>query len=368
MSDTPTTEQGTARVLLDATGLGTLDAFADEYVIELARAAGKANDNLVVVCRPRDAKLFKSFNLEVHRAPDRIRSERSRRFWLTWSLPRFAKQLGVHVIHSPHDAFPAGGSIRRVVAVHHPVGRPVRPAYRTATALRLDVVAPSETVATDLRDATTAPANRVHVAHRGIDKNQARIPNWDVLSTVSEGYGFTEWITVVASDESVDALAAFCAGYRQATEFSDFRPSIVVTGIDEGIALRHIGDLIDAGFDVRVVGSIVGEERSALLGGALFSVVLDDSSRTGRSLLEAMMCGATVLTTTAPTFVECGGSAVAFAEPSAAAMEIAITELIKQPERRQSLATSAVTHANLFTWDACLDAHRAAWSRARARA
>lgn len=369
MSDTTVEpRRGAIRVVLDATGLGTLDPLVDEYVIELARAAGRASSDVVVVCRPRDAKLFKSFDLEVHRAPDRVVSERQRLWWVSWGLPRRARELGADVIHSPHDVFPTSSRVRRVVAVHDPIGTPARVAVRRATSRRIDVVTATESIAVDVRELTRAPANRVHVARRGVDKSRVRIPDWEALTAFEETYGLTEWVAVAASPTSLAALSAWCDGFRQATEFSDHRPAVIITGVDESIAVARANGLINAGFDVRIVAEVPDEERAAFLGGALFTVILDDSDRTGKMLVSAMMTGATVLTLTDSVFAEFGGSAVEYADVSAASMEIAITGLLNNAERRQSLGTSAVTAANAFTWDACLDAHVEAWTRARARA
>ncbi|MEN9740999.1 MAG: hypothetical protein RLZ72_1265, partial [Actinomycetota bacterium] len=331
------------RVLLDATGLGSRDSLADEYVVELAKAAGRQHADVVVVCKPRDAKLFKSFDLEVHRAPERVVSERQRRWWISWGLAKFAREHGAHVIHSPHDVYPTSGRVRRVLAVHDPVGDPIARAYRSAVTLRVDVVAPSSAVAHDILDATGAPANRVHVAHRGINKSIVAIPQWEELTAFSDTYGASDWIAVVASSDSMESFEAFCDGFRRATEFGESRPTLIVTGVDDAVALRATTGLINAGFDVRLVADIPDGERNAFLGGSLFSVILDNSHRTGRALVEAMMCGATVVTPTEPVFIELAHDAVEFAEPIAASMEIAITALLTNPERRQSLATSAVT-------------------------
>ena len=368
MSDTPNdVGRGTVRVVLDATGLGTLDSLVDEYVVELARAAGRTSRDVVVVCRPRDAKLFKSFDLEVHRAPDRVLSERQRRWWVSWGLPRLASELGAQVIHSPHDVFPTSSRVRRVVAVHNPIGSPPRIAVRRATSRRIDVIAPTEAVAADVRAATGAPSNRVHVGQRGVDKSRSRIPDWDALTAFEDTYGTTEWVAVAASLNTLDALSAFCDGFRQATEFGDRRPTVFITGIDESVAVSRTRGLIDAAFDVRIIGTVPDDERSALFGGAVFAFIADDSNRTGRTLVTAMMSGATIITLHEPVFTEMGGTAVEYVEPSAASMEIAITGLLNNSDRRQVLATSAVTAANAFTWDACLDAHFEAWTRARSR-
>lgn len=357
---------GLDRVLLDVTGLGTLTAAIDADVIDLARAAGRSGDDLVVVCRPRDAKLFKSFDLEVHRAPDRIRTERSRRLWIDWGLPKLARTVGASVIHSPHGVFPLATRLGRVVSVYQSTGANDR-ARRIVSAVRTDVTVPSQSIADEFRAATGLPANRIHLAPVGVDRERTAIPSWESVEAVGDMYGLTEWLALVATDADSASIEAFRDGYRRATEFSGRRPAVIVLGLSETVALAHFAELIDAGFDIRIVSDVDIAERCAILGGALVAVVLDESRETGRALLDAMACGATVLSRSTPALREFGGDAVDFTEDSPAAVEIALTGLLNNDERRRRFATAGVTRSHQFSWDASLAAHRAAWSRARAR-
>ncbi len=360
----PTSTQ--VRVLLDATGLGTLTPDVDSDLIELAKAAGRARDNLVVVCKPRDAKLFKSFELEVHRAPDRVRTERSRRWWLDCGLPRIARKVGASVIHSPHGLFPVLTSLPRVVTVRQSSG-PNDRARRIAKLVRTDVTVATSAIADEFRDSTGLPANRVHLAHLGVDKERTAIPGWEAVEAIGDVYGIAEWIAVVAAPDNTSATLAFRDGFRQATEFSGRKPTVIVLGLPEALALEHFAGLIDAGFDIRIVSELDDNERSAILGGSLLTVVLDDSHETGRALIDAMACGATVLTRSTPALVEIGSDAVEYADDSPAAFEISVTGLLKDDDRRRALATSAVTRSHAFTWEASLAQHRAAWTRASQR-
>ena len=61
------------------------------------------------------------------------------------------------------------------------------------------------------------------------------------------------------------------------------------------------------------------------------------------------------------------GRSVEHAEPTPAAVEIAVTGLLNNPDRRRELATAAVTRSHQYSWDESLAAHRAAWARAASR-
>ena len=354
------------RVLVDATGLGTLSDEIDSDLIHLMRAAGRTGDPVVVVCRPRDAKLFKSFDLEVHRAPDRIQSERFRRWWVRWSLPALARQLGADVIHSPHGLFPVRSRIARVVSVRDPSMATRRRTWRIDRAAG-DVVVPSQVIADDLRGRTGLPAHRVHIAPVGVSKESSLIPDWEVVDSTADLYGMTEWVTVLAAEDATDAIDSFREGFRRAFEFGERRPTLVVLGLTDVVALRHFTELVDAGFDVRIVSDPEPLERTVLLGGARIAVVLDESGRTGRALIEAMACGSTIVSRRTDSLVEVGGDAVEFVDDSAAAVEIVVTALVSDSDRRRRLAATAVAQSHRFSWEASLVAHRAAWSRAHRR-
>ena len=355
-----------ARVLVDATGLGTLGATFDSDLVELLKAAGRNGDDLVVVCKPRDAKLFKSFELEVHRAPDSVKSERSRRWWVDWGLPKLAREVGADVIHSPHGVFPVFTRLGRVVSVRWGSGAADR-LRRVVSTFRVDVTVPSSAIADHLRAVSGLPANRVHLAPLGVDRDRTSIPDWEAIEAASDLYGVGDWMVVIGASEKYDGLIAFRDGFRQATEYSQARPTLIVLGLSERSALEAFADMIDAGFDIRIVSDIANDERCAIIGGSLITVVADDSDETARALIDVMACGATTLALSTPSLIEIGGDAVDYADATAAAIEIAITGLLNNADRRRELAQSAVTRSHRYSWEESLAAHRAAWERAAAR-
>jgi len=81
-------------------------------------------------------------------------------------------------------------------------------------------------------------------------------------------------------------------------------------------------------------------------------------------VLEAMACGAPVLTTHRTSLPEVGGDAVAYTEPDAESIGAALRGLISSPERRETLANAGLTRAREFTWDSSADAHLVSYRRA----
>jgi glycosyltransferase involved in cell wall biosynthesis len=100
------------------------------------------------------------------------------------------------------------------------------------------------------------------------------------------------------------------------------------------------------------------------LGGALVVAYPSHGEGFGLPVLEAMACGAPVLTTPRLSLPEVGGDAVAYTEPDATAIASALRALIADPARRAQLAEAGATRAAEFTWEASAEAHLAAYARA----
>jgi glycosyltransferase involved in cell wall biosynthesis len=99
-------------------------------------------------------------------------------------------------------------------------------------------------------------------------------------------------------------------------------------------------------------------------GGALVAAFPSRGEGFGLPVLEAMACGAPVLTTHNTSLPEVGGDAVAYTEPDAASIRAALAALLADPERRAALGSAGFSRAQEFTWAASAEAHLACYQRA----
>jgi glycosyltransferase involved in cell wall biosynthesis len=100
------------------------------------------------------------------------------------------------------------------------------------------------------------------------------------------------------------------------------------------------------------------------LGGALVVAAPSRGEGFGLQVLEAMACGAPVLTTYRTSLPEVGGDAVAYTEPDADAIAVALRALLDDPRRRALLSRAGHARAMDFTWAASAAAHVASYKRA----
>jgi len=84
----------------------------------------------------------------------------------------------------------------------------------------------------------------------------------------------------------------------------------------------------------------------------------------GLPVLEAMACGAPVLTTYRASLPEVGGDAVEYTEPEADSIAAALRALLDNPERRTALGEAGYARSQDFTWAASAAAHVASYKRA----
>jgi glycosyltransferase involved in cell wall biosynthesis len=171
------------------------------------------------------------------------------------------------------------------------------------------------------------------------------------------------WVAFLGTIEPRKNVVPLIEGFRAAIATMSEPPALLLAGAPGWDT--EVGDAIaaatDAGVDVRHLGYVPIDELAALLGGALVVAYPSEGEGFGLPVLEAMACGAPVLTSRSLALPEVGGDAVEYSDTTSTAIGAALEALIRDPARRAALQKAGLARATTFTWARCLEMHRLVW-------
>ncbi|MGY1708232.1 glycosyltransferase family 4 protein [Geodermatophilus sp. SYSU D00758] len=369
------------RVLLDATAVPANRGGVGRYVDQLVPALDALGSDLVVVCQQRDVEYYGKLAPcgDVVAAPAAASRRPARLVWEQTGLPRLAERVAADVLHCPHYTMPRYSPVPVVTTLHdatfftHPdVHQPVKRAFFrrwTTSSLRraARVVVPSQATRDELARVTGGVRGQVDVAHHGVDPATFSVPDVEHVRAAREHLGLraARYVAFLGTIEPRKNVPFLVEGWRRAVADLEDPPALVLAGgrgwdtrIDEALAA------VPAGLEVLLPGYLPLDLLAGFLGGAEVVAYPSLGEGFGLPVLEAMACGAPVLTTTSLALPEVGGDAVAYTDPTAAGIAAKLAALLASPARRAELSSAATARASGFTWTACAEAHRRTYARA----
>jgi glycosyltransferase involved in cell wall biosynthesis len=372
------------RVLVDATAVpadrGALGRYVDGLVVALCIAGA----DLVVACQRNDEERYGRLipAARVVAGPTAIAHRPARLAWEQTGLPLVAQQTGADVLHAPHSTMPLRPGVPVVVTIHDltfftepdahsPVSATFyKSAIRTAARRATRLLVPSKATRDELVRVLAADPTRIDVAYHGVDHDLFHRPDPSEVWQVSERLGLhgKPYVAYLGGLEPRKNVPALINGWVGAVADMDDPPALVLAGgngwseeVDEVIAS------VPARLRLVRPGYLRFRDLPGYLGGALVVAYPSRGEGFGLPVLEAMACGAPVLTTHRTSLPEVGGDAVAYTEPDEDSIKAGLRALLDDPARRAALGTAEEARSQEFTWAASAEAHMASYQRAAAQ-
>ena len=369
------------RVLVDATAVPADRGGVGRYVDGLITALAEGGADLALVCQRADAERYGRLapSARVVAGPAAIAHRPARLAWEQTGLPLVAQQTEAEVVHSPHYTLPLRSGRPVVVTIHDATfftepdmhtsikGTFFRSATRTALRRASRCIVPSKATRDELVRVLEADATTLDVAYHGVDQEIFHVPSDEEKQRVQArlGLGGQPYIAFLSTLEPRKNVPSLVRAWVRACEASEEPPALVLAGgagWDDDID-RAISE-VPSQLRVLRPGYLRFTDLRGFLGGALVVAYPSHGEGFGLPVLEAMACGAAVLTTPRLSLPEVGGDAVAYTEPDPAAIAVALSSLLGDPARRAQLGEAGHLRSLEFTWAASAEAHMASYTRA----
>lgn len=361
------------RVLLDATAIPADRGGVGRYLDGLA--AGLVSVGAVdasVVCQAHDVAEFERIGLPAVAAPAAISRRPVRMAWEQVGLPLLVRRERIDVLHSPHYTMPMLAGVPTVVTLHdatffsdpHLHTPTKRRFFQTATRVAVrraaGLVVPSDATRTELVRLVSPRASRALVAPHGVDTSVFRPPHPDEVAKLRAGLGLGDqpFVAFLGTLEPRKNVGNLIRGWVAACDGLTTPPVLVLAGgrgWDDSIETAMAS--VPSGLRLVRPGYLPLEQLRALMGGADVLAYPALGEGFGLPVLEAMACGAAVLTTRRLSLPEVGGDAVAYTEVDAEAIASALRGLLADPAARRDLSARAMARAAEFTWRRCAEIH-----------
>ncbi len=369
------------RVLVDATAVPADRGGVGRYVDGLIAALAAGGADLAIVCQRADAERYGRLapHAEVVPGPAAIAHRPARLAWEQTGLPMVAQQVSAQVLHSPHYTMPLRSGRPVVVTVHDATfftepdlhssvkGTFFRSATRTALRRAARVVTPSKATRDELVRVLDADATTIDVAYHGVDQHTFHVPTDAEKARVQARLGLAgqSYIAFLGMLEPRKNVPGLIRGWVKACEGRELTPALVLAG-GSGWDDTIDATVAEVPSHLRVLrpGYLRFTDLPGYLGGATLVAYPSHGEGFGLPVLEAMACGAPVLTTDRLSLPEVGGDAVAYTEPDPDAIATHLNALLDDPDRRARLGEAGHQRSLEFTWAASAEAHMAAFARA----
>lgn len=358
------------KVAVDATAIPGQRLGVGVYLTELLRHVSGVDIHVFVrqAHAPELAGLLAGATIH----PVAVDNRAARLAWSYSVLPVRVRRLRPDVFFGPHYTLPAGLRVPSVVTFHDPTFFTLprlherkkvaffRRAARAGISRASRVIAVSEYARRGAIEHGGADPDRVDVVSEGIDPRRYR----PVVDGPRSRRPFVAFVGALEPRKDVpSAIAAF----DEAMELCGTSHEFLIAGprawgaaaVDRALAdARHAAS-------IRLLGFIPDDEKVTLLQRADCFVYPSIAEGFGVPVLEALACGAPVITTTGSAPEEIAGDAAVLVAPQdRAALRDALVSVLRDEALSAKLRAAGPARASSYTWETAAAATVDVWRRA----
>ena len=286
--------------------------------------------------------------------------------WWTIGLPLFIKRARLDLFHGTNYDVPLWGGCPTVLTIHDlsqllfPETHEARRVSRARRRLPVMshratmIITPTAAVKSEVCEHLRVPSDKVVVVNEAPRKSFYPMPLEEVAPIVRKLGIDDEFILYVGTIEPRKNIITLVKAFEEVLRTTTLRPQLVIAG-KKGWLTDELFTYIDSaklGDRLRLTGYLSDAELRALYSACRIMVYPALYEGAGLPPLEAMACGAPVITTNTPAIAEMvADKARLFSPTDFRTLAKHIVELLTTPAIRESLGRAGITHAGRFTWE-----------------
>ncbi|HJZ68858.1 MAG TPA: glycosyltransferase family 1 protein [Blastocatellia bacterium] len=288
------------------------------------------------------------------------------RHWWTIGLPLYIKRARLDLFHGTNYDVPVWGGCPTVLTIHdlsqllfpetHEERRVRRARRRLPVMSRRAtmIITPTEAVKSEVCEQLRVPRDKVVVVNEAPRRSFQPMPLAEASATVRRLGIDEEFILYVGTIEPRKNLITLVKAFQEVLRSTTLRPQLVIAG-KKGWLTEELFAYIDSaklGDRLCLTGYLGDDELRALYSACSVMVYPALYEGAGLPTLEAMACGAPVITTNTPAIVEMvGDKARLFSPADFRGLAEHLVELLTTPAARESMSREGIQHAARFTWE-----------------
>jgi glycosyltransferase involved in cell wall biosynthesis len=354
---------------LDGTPLEQKKAGVGHYTVELARSLAAIAPihifELVSPGFPRSVGMELRFFRPNLRFVNAGKTGLSRRGWWSMSLPRYCSQASFALFHGTNYELPYWSKCPTVLTIHDlslllfPHTHEKRLVRRARLKLPLmarkadAIITPSEAVKREVCEHLGVETGKVFAIPEAARAAFYRVPRAE-SDPVCKRLGIEdEFILFVGTIEPRKNLISLVRAFEELLRNTSLRPQLVIAGKEGWLSAELTAYLRDSAIKEHVLftGHLSDDDLRALYSSCRVFVYPSLYEGFGLPLLEAMMCGAPVITSNVPSIIETVGDAARLISPADVNdIASAIKCMLEGDNEREHLSAAGMQHATKFSW------------------